>query len=1008
MTSFNRIVIFTFLFLLIQPLCGQVVINEFSCSNLSASANNYGDYDDWIELYNAGSAAVNLAGYYLSDDDTNPTKWQFPAGVSISAGGFLKIWASGRDELSGGNIHTNFKLGQKKPNPEFIVFADAGATVLESYNLFDYTTQNNHSYGRTTNGAATWAVFTSPTPGASNNAAASYLKYADKPVFSINSGFYTGSVSVSITTTEPNAVIRYTTNGDEPTTSSTAYSAPINVSSTTVIMAKVFSNNAQILPGFYDFNTYFFNANHSVPVVSIAGTSVSDLLNGSYNSPKGCIEYFEGGASKTKVTGEFNKHGNDSWAYNQRGFDFISRDEFGYGDALHYKIFSSSPRKNFQRLIFKPAANDNYPFEDGAHIRDAYVHMLSQRGNMELDERIYEPCVLYLNGQYWGVYETREKADDHDYTSYYYDQDKLDLYYLKTWGGTWSEYGGNAAQNDWDALRNYVMNNNMGIPANYAYVGNRLNLLSLIDYFIINTHTVCKDWLNWNTAWWRGTDSAGQQLKWRYTLWDMDATFGHYINYTGIPEIGPTADPCYGENLPNPGGQGHTDIMKKLIDESPAFKQLYLNRYNQLLNGILQCDTMLAILDEYINRIQPEMQAQINKWGGNYATWQNNVQDLKDFILQRCAYINQGLVDCYNISGPYNVMFNVNPAGGGTIKLNANPLASYPSTKQFMGGVLNNLEAIPATGYIFDHWEILHDTLNPNNLSAAVTVTFDGTDTVIAHFVQLANPRTIVYQVEPAGAGSISVNGIIPASYPWSATYADGDNVNVAATANINYAFSHWTLLNHTILPGTANPAGSFTVASNDSVIAWFTPVQQPETLHLAISVEPPYAGYVLLNNTTTIDFNYSENYTTPTQITLKESPKNNYVFSHWEVDNHVLIPDNLSADVSFMMTQDEHVIAYFNEQEVSVFLPTSFSPNEDGLNDVFAVKGHSKLDYCEIYLYNRWGQLIFRSSATDFSWDGTFKGQLCPVDAYSYLFIYSLEGSDSKHYAYGSVVLLR
>jgi len=125
-------------------------------------------------------------------------------------------------------------------------------------------------------------------------------------------------------------------------------------------------------------------------------------------------------------------------------------------------------------------------------------------------------------------------------------------------------------------------------------------------------------------------------------------------------------------------------------------------------------------------------------------------------------------------------------------------------------------------------------------------------------------------------------------------------------------------------------------------------------------------------------------------------------------VDNHVLLPDNMSADVNFMMTQDEHVIAYFNEQEVTVFLPTSFSPNEDGLNDVFAVKGFSKLDYCEIYLYNRWGQLIFKSSVTDFSWNGTFKGQLCPVDAYSYLFIYSLEGSDSKHYAYGSVLLLR
>ena len=65
-------------------------------------------------------------------------------------------------------------------------------------------------------------------------------------------------------------------------------------------------------------------------------------------------------------------------------------------------------------MILKPAASDNYSFEDGAHIRDAFVHTLSIRADMKLDERTWRPCVVYLNGQYWGVYEIREKADDHD------------------------------------------------------------------------------------------------------------------------------------------------------------------------------------------------------------------------------------------------------------------------------------------------------------------------------------------------------------------------------------------------------------------------------------------------------------------------------------------------------------------------------------------------------------------------------------------------------------------
>jgi len=985
---------------------GQVVINEFSCSNYNITQDNYGQYEDWVELYNSGGTAFNLAGYYLSDDINNTTMWQFPAGVSVPAGGFIIVWASGRDEYSGGNIHTNFRLTQQKPTPEYLVFANSSGTVLESYNLHNYITQMNNSNGRATNGATTWSVFTNPTPGASNSTT-SYARYADKPVFSISGGFYPGPVSVSITTTEPNAVIRYTTNGDLPDASSFVYSTPINITNTTIVIAKVFSNNTQILPGQYEFNTFFINVNHTVPVVSIAGTNVSDLLNGSYINPFGCIEYYETGQLKTKVTGEFNKHGNDSWAYGQRGIDFISRDEFGYGDALRYKIFAAKSRKTFKRIILKAAANDNYPFENGgAHIRDAFVQTISQRGNLELDERSYEPCVLYMNGQYWGVYDVREKVDDQDFTSYYYNQDRYHLYYLKTWGSTWSEYGGAPAQNDWDALKNYILSNNMGVAANFTYVQDRLNLKSLVDYFIINEHTVCKDWLNWNTSLWKGTNLNGQELKWRYTLWDMDATFGHYINYTGIPDIGPTASPCYGENLPDPGGQGHTIIMKKLMDENPSFKQFYLARYVELINGPLQCDTMIAILDELINRIQPEMQKHINKWGGSFTEWQNNVQAIRDFIIQRCAFFTQGFVNCYSLTGPFNVVFKVTPNGAGKIKLNSSVLPNYPFNSTFYGGIQNNLQAIPNSGYAFDHWEIFHNTLSPNNNTSSVTVTFNSNDTIIAHFVQVVSPKNLTFKVEPPNSGTITVNGFTPVTYPWSGVYTINTNINLTATAGATYNFSHWTLQNHTILPGTTNPIGSFLVLSNDTITAYFT--QQPALITLDVNVMPPYSGEVLLNNSVIINPSHSEIYSSPTNIDLKETAKNNCVFSHWEANNHVLLPNNLNDEVTFLLTQNDHVIAYFNPEEILVFLPNSFSPNSDGLNDKFSVYGNSELDYCEIYIYSRWGELIFSSKDVGFVWDGKFKGELCPMDAYSYVFIYSLKGSDQKHNTAGSVVLMR
>ncbi|MBK7183199.1 MAG: lamin tail domain-containing protein [Bacteroidetes bacterium] len=123
---FTKKVIFpllSFLLFFIQPGNAQVVINEFSCSNVSTTTDDFGDTPDWIELYNSGATSVSLTGYYLSDKKNNPTKWAIPAGVSIAANGFVRIWASGRSVVNGGNIHAGFKLTQTQP--EAIVFANA-------------------------------------------------------------------------------------------------------------------------------------------------------------------------------------------------------------------------------------------------------------------------------------------------------------------------------------------------------------------------------------------------------------------------------------------------------------------------------------------------------------------------------------------------------------------------------------------------------------------------------------------------------------------------------------------------------------------------------------------------------------------------------------------------------------------------------------------------------------------------------------------------------------------
>ncbi len=720
------------IFLLLQHLAqAQLVINEFSAANRETLTNNYGENCDWIELYNSGNTTVDLSGYHLSDRENNPDKWAFPAGASLGPGQHLLVYADGRDEYSGGSYHTNFKLTQTTGNDQ-VVLADPQGNILEVH-YFNPPNFKDQSYGRSPDGGSQWKVFPTPTPNMSN-VTASFTHYTAMPEITPQAGFYTGSVTVTITTSEPNAEIRYTTDGSDPTPASILYTGPFQITETTVIRARSFPPNLQALPGHIATNTYFVNDTHDLYVISIAGNNIMNLLQGNWNAhPEGSFEIFDPqGNFLEEAVGEYNKHGNDSWAYGQRGIDYITRDQFGYNNAIHQQIFHQKERNHFQRLILKAAANDNYPFEEGgAHIRDAYVHELSQRAGLELDERTYEPCVLYVNGQYWGLYEIREKVDDNDFTKFYYNQGKRWIDFIKTWGTTWTEYGN---WDDWYTLYDFILANDMSIPENYNYVQSQFNLLSLVDYMIINTHVVCKDWLVWNTAWWRGRNPEGQARRWRYTLWDMDATFGHYINYTGIPDPSPYADPCYNEPQLVTDPEGHTEMLQALL-QNEDFHNLYVNRYADMLNTYFTCDSMIGILDELLARIEPEMPRHIQRWGGSMAEWQQNVQELKDFIYTRCTVLNEGISDCYEVEGPYNLTVNITPSDSpNKVQINTLQPENFPFAGNYFAGVSIQLTALPADEWAFDHWEVGNNAFSPDAYSQAIELAFETGDTIAAHF----------------------------------------------------------------------------------------------------------------------------------------------------------------------------------------------------------------------------------------------------------------------------------
>lgn len=144
-----------------EPTVGNLVINEFMASNEATVADQDNEYDDWIELYNNGSEAIDLEGYFLSDDADDLMLWVFPSGSSIDAGGYLIVWADKDEEQTG--LHANFKLSA---NAESIFLVNSEEAIVDEVSYADQTT--DISYGRFANGTGNFQIMT-PTFSAENS-----------------------------------------------------------------------------------------------------------------------------------------------------------------------------------------------------------------------------------------------------------------------------------------------------------------------------------------------------------------------------------------------------------------------------------------------------------------------------------------------------------------------------------------------------------------------------------------------------------------------------------------------------------------------------------------------------------------------------------------------------------------------------------------------------------------------------------------------------------------------
>jgi hypothetical protein len=219
-----------------------IMISEFMASNRRTLNDEDGDQSDWIELHNAGTSPVDLAGYFLTDDEDDLTQWRFPP-VTLLPNAFIVVFASGKDRAeSGAPLHTNFRLAA---DGEYLALLDPQTNVVSEFAPAYPIQFEDISYGRDRLNPSLAGYFSSPTPGAPN--VTSGPGFSGEVRFSRQGGTFLDVFTLELSVDSDSAMIYYTTDGSFPTETSSVYAAPIPISSTTQVRARAIDPG--LLPG---------------------------------------------------------------------------------------------------------------------------------------------------------------------------------------------------------------------------------------------------------------------------------------------------------------------------------------------------------------------------------------------------------------------------------------------------------------------------------------------------------------------------------------------------------------------------------------------------------------------------------------------------------------------------------------------------------------------------------------------------------------------------------------
>lgn len=549
---------------------GPLAIYEVSLAN-----------GDAVELRNISDQTVRLSDYYLSDKNKDRKKLQLP-----------------EQELEPGAFYVSTELSLSVKG-ERLWLSDGEENLLDYAKVENLTAGG--SYGRM-DGESGWFYFAAPSLGEENRDG--FRRVASRPEASLPSGVYEDVDSLTVELSGPGE-IHYTTDCSAPTAESPVYTGAITLEKTGILRAICVEEDA--LPSRVVTFQYFLNEHHTLPILSFCSDNLG-AWNGFYwgNSrfgeyPGMVAMYADGEEIFNQACGLRLKGFSAVLDRLKKNIGFYFRGRYGDGALTDCDLFDTGISE-YSSLVAR-AGQDHW----AALIRNELMQELCLQATDRLPTQHNRFCVMYMNGQYRGIYSLKENMNEH---------------FLADWYGVSPESFVNLRQlqqvKDYAPLQeviHFCTDNDMSDPELYERFCQMFDIDNFIDFVLLEGFSGNTDLLQ-NVRFFRSDELDG---RWRFAFFDLDCAFYDYQGGMRVIFGG------YGKKNYNV-----TNMTKSLI-RNPEFRDQLLRRYAQWIEGPLSPENMAREIDLLEAEILPEIVRDRERVGIRVSYWESQMEKLRSF-----------------------------------------------------------------------------------------------------------------------------------------------------------------------------------------------------------------------------------------------------------------------------------------------------------------------------------------------------------------------------------------